>query len=284
MVLPDFFVGGAPKCGSTTLHALLDQHPKIEMSDKKEITFFDRDDIWTHSNYALRHFQRWKSFSIDGEEEWENYAERFSESDRLKAESTPTYIYSKKAAKRASEYLNDAKAVFILRDPVERIYSLYWHNLGVGRTFHTFEKTLLNHPQNIERSIYPPFIENWQRELGEENIHIVLLEELIDRPQETANSIFKFLGLDEQEISLPEKNKGTYPRFPIFIMLFNLYSQFKGKDTSHRPLIESKIEFSFLEKVYRKLFMLNSLMETDQKPEMDEEIRKKLESIFLSRE
>ena len=43
MTLPNFFIVGAPKCGTTALHAYLSQHPDVFMSDPKEPHYFGSD-------------------------------------------------------------------------------------------------------------------------------------------------------------------------------------------------------------------------------------------------
>ncbi len=47
---PDFIIGGAPKCGTTSLHFILDQHPRIGLPDD-EIHYFDADDPITHPDF-----------------------------------------------------------------------------------------------------------------------------------------------------------------------------------------------------------------------------------------
>ena len=105
MPFPTFVVAGAQKCGTSTLHSLLQDHPHVLMSRPKELHFFDR------------HWER----GLD----W--YASQFTPGPDHQqfGESTPVYMYDAVGRQRMIETLPEARIVVILRDPIKRAYSHY---------------------------------------------------------------------------------------------------------------------------------------------------------------
>jgi hypothetical protein len=110
MRLPDFFVIGAAKAGTTSLYALLDRHPGIFMPEIKEPEFFARDDLYGQG--------------IEG------YAEKFAaaRADQIVGEASTIYSlapFFPKTAERIHRHVPDAKLIYVMRQPVERAYSFY---------------------------------------------------------------------------------------------------------------------------------------------------------------
>jgi len=270
---PDFLLAGAMKAGSTTLDAILDQHPEISMAAEKDTGFLDREDTITHLEYALTQTDEWAELNLNDEEQWQDYLAMFPDDDTIKGEATASYMYSRKSPQVATEHLDDPNAVFILRDPVERAYSQYWHQVRHARTPYSFERSIKRDRNILDFSIYPPHLQRWENALGRDNIYILLLEELIDEPQQSMDSVFGFLGVDSIDIDLPAKNTGSYPRLPTIYRTFNLVLSILGKDTT-TPALQDDEYWSLPEKAFRKV-MLNY-----RKPSMNSDLRKRLQTIF----
>ena len=129
MALPDFFVAGAPKAGTTAVHAALARHPSLYMSAVKEPKFFLSDgppptrggpgDVQTYREHV---WQR------------DDYEALFdpAPAGTLRGESTPFYLYRQDAQRRIRELIPDAKLIVILRDPVERAHSNWTHLWSAG--------------------------------------------------------------------------------------------------------------------------------------------------------
>ena len=113
MPLPTFVIAGAQKCGTTSLAAALRQHRQVHVSRPKELHFFDR---------PLR------ARAASGT------PTQFSPRDRHAqiGEATPVYLDDPVARERLIQTLPDAKIVIILRNPVDRAYSHYWHKRRLG--------------------------------------------------------------------------------------------------------------------------------------------------------
>ena len=129
MALPDFFVAGAPKAGTTALHAALARHPSLYMSAVKEPKFFLSDgppptrggpgDVRTYREHVWRR------------DEYEALFDP-APAGALRGESTPFYLYDRAAQVRIRALIPDARLIVILRDPVERAHSNWTHLWSAG--------------------------------------------------------------------------------------------------------------------------------------------------------
>jgi len=158
---PDFIIGGAPKCGTTSLHFILAQHPDIGIPHD-EVFYFDADDPIVHPDFlhAKTHTLKWWDPDPSSHSNLSWYAGRFAEfkDKALVGEDSTTYLMSDVAAGRIDKLLPDAKIIFMLRDPVKRAYSQYWHLMKTGRVSQTFEEILISHPSVLLGSTYTPNI------------------------------------------------------------------------------------------------------------------------------
>jgi hypothetical protein len=130
LALPDFLVIGAPKAGTTALHAALARHPDLYMSPVKEPKFFLTDgpppnrggpgDVQTYREHIWRR---------------EDYEALFSaaQAGALRGESTPFYLYDRGAQRRIRALIPQAKLIVLVRDPVERAHSNWTHLWSAGR-------------------------------------------------------------------------------------------------------------------------------------------------------
>jgi hypothetical protein len=130
VALPDFVVIGAPKAGTTALHAALAGHPELFMSPVKEPKFFLTDgppprrgggpgDVQTYREHVWRR---------------EDYEALFDAAPpgTLRGESTPFYLYDQQAQQRIRALIPGAKMIAVLRDPVERAHSNWTHLWSAG--------------------------------------------------------------------------------------------------------------------------------------------------------
>jgi Sulfotransferase family len=129
MALPDFFVAGAPKAGTTALHVALASHPELFMSPVKEPKFFLTDgpppgqggpgDAKTYREHIWRRC---------------DYEALFEPAPpgTLRGESTPFYLYSQAALERIRALIPAARLIVVLRDPIERAHSNWTHMWSAG--------------------------------------------------------------------------------------------------------------------------------------------------------
>jgi hypothetical protein len=205
--LPNLFIPGAAKSGTTTLHELLNLHPEISMSKVKEPVF------WNNKN-----FEKYL------EQDWLNYKKLFVEKSKIYGESTTSYMYYNSFIDNINKnYKKSPKFIFILRNPIDRYNSHFWWMKGLG-----LEKNKIKNVLNIESQInfeeydyypknyfqfglYSKWIQRFIDNFGLENIKVITLEKLISNRLDTINSCFDFLGLKKLE-SIPEKNSNKTTR------------------------------------------------------------------------
>jgi Sulfotransferase domain len=181
----NFLVPGFSKCGTTTLCALLSQHPDIFISDPKEPRFFSTD-----------HYDR----------NWHSYQALFKPSrpGQQLGEGSTSYSTEHRevlSRERILKHYPDIKLIFIARDPRKRIESSYreFHhsgpNYGLNTPF-TIAQALKELPVILRDSCYWERICNYRNYMPEENIHVVFLEQLQQNPQKTLETCFRFLNVD----------------------------------------------------------------------------------------
>lgn len=120
-ILPNFFIVGAPRSGTTAFYTFLNEHPEIYMSDYKEPHYF-ADDLTPSSPWMKR--MRGK----------DNYLQLFSKSkgEKYLGDASVFYLFSKNAAKNIYRYNPKAKIIMMLRSPIEVIVSLFNNRVSSG--------------------------------------------------------------------------------------------------------------------------------------------------------
>lgn len=218
-LLPDFIIGGAMKCGTSTLHTILNKHPKIFIP-KEEVHFFDMDNILQHSDFNFHHNEKWTTQSMqkDPKIAWEWYQNKFRGHESLiKGEDSTTYLASKIAAERISMQKKEIKLLFLLRQPSLRAYSNYNHLLKSGRATYTFEDTIRFNPfQVLNRSLYKEQLESFYNYIPKERIKVILFEDLVEDPELIIKEVSEFIGFDDNEfpadVFKTHSNQGRVPR------------------------------------------------------------------------
>lgn len=200
---PDFLIVGAMKAGTSSLADLLNQSEEIYLPEK-ELNYFDR------------HYNKPVDFYL------KQFETGTGKSSLVFGEKTPTYSYDPNVPPRIQEYFPDIKLIWIFRDPVKRAYSNYWHAYKKGEELESFEQAVeadkKRYEKNIfkayiRRSIYVEQLERYLYYFNKEQMHFLLFEDLVSKPQETVNKISSFLGVKKFKVSeLPKSNKTYLPR------------------------------------------------------------------------
>ena len=179
--LPNLVVIGGLKCGTTSLHHYLNLHPEIGMSRPKELNFFVEELNWPLGR------------------DW--YASHFDPAERVRGESSPHYTNRPRfdgVAERLAETAPDARLIYMVRDPIDRMLSHYLHNVGGGYDDRPLEEALAD-PDTayVDRGRYffqlEPYLERFERD----RIELVRREELKRDRAGTMRRVFAFLGVDE---------------------------------------------------------------------------------------
>lgn len=184
--LPNLIVIGGLKCGTTSLHHYLNLHPEIAMSRPKELNFFV-----TELNWELG-------------PEW--YASHFDRSAAVRGETSPHYTNLprfKGVAARMRELLGpEARIVYMVREPIARMLSHYFHNVGGGYESRPLEVALGDRDSAyVQRSLYAMQLEPYLREFERERILIVANEDLAGQREATVRRVYEFCGVDASFVS-----------------------------------------------------------------------------------
>src|SRR5580765_4773440 len=140
--LPNFFIVGAAKSGTTSLYEYMKMHPEVYMAPIKETHHFstDIDNTQFRPNYARSLNKDLTSF-LEGDmsdgifhafvKDWNQYVKLFGKVNSEKAigEVTNSYLYSHEAAQNILSRFPNAKVIMILRNPIDRAFSHYLMDL-----------------------------------------------------------------------------------------------------------------------------------------------------------
>ena len=209
MTMPNFFVVGAQKAGTTSLYHYLDQHPEVFMCPAKEPFFFDHE-IDSEGNLIRQKFGRRSLARKPRFASMREYRSLFDgvANEKAVGEATPLYIYAPGTAERIKRHVPEARIVAILRNPADRAYSAFLYALRLGvEPLTDFRRALQEEERRIhrnwhyvyryrDRGLYFRQIKEYYDVFGSEKVGVWLYEDLREDPQAVSSSLFRFLGVD----------------------------------------------------------------------------------------
>lgn len=209
--VPNFFIVGGQKCGTTTLYGLLRQHPRVFLSDVKESHYYSHG--IGGETFCDSAAKRLNTSIINNKAD---YLKLFAGANgRLIGEVCPSYLFSEHAAFEIFKDNPNAKIVIVLREQSERAFSAYLHmKARNGDSARSFIEAIglekdpsRTHFQPMARyiqgSIYAPQIARYIKYFERSNILLVDFNSLKNDPIATANKLLEFVNLE----SLPESVK-----------------------------------------------------------------------------
>lgn len=227
-VLPDFLLVGVQKGGTTSLYHYLAQHPDVFGVGAKELFYFDR-------RYALG--EKWYRCWFPTRAAMQRAKAESSGRVVMTGEASTSYLDHPAVPTRAADLVPNAKIVAVLRDPVERALSHYFHNRRKGReplgaldAFRAeprrlegeaekaladpaYESEALMHFNYLTRGHYAEHLERWSSRYSDDQILVLRSDDLFDRPEETFSRTLRFLGLAHwMPEAFPVRNPGTNRR------------------------------------------------------------------------
>lgn len=213
-MLPNLFVAGASKSGTTTLYHYLNQHPEIFMCPIKEPHFFTDHNNLTMPLFYPKDLKRYESLFQEVRHE------------HIIGEASPSYMHSHQAIERIKKDTKNPKFIFTLRNPIDRTYSYYKMLIRQDKKIGNFEQKFSTdmiehhnkHPyHDIKNNIYTTchydyWIMQYAESFGIENIHIMIFERWVENPVEQLNKAFSFLRVEPlKALEKQHHNKGqTY--------------------------------------------------------------------------
>jgi hypothetical protein len=273
--LPTFFIVGAPKAGTTSLHAYLQRHPEVFMPDRKEPHYFSRFEV----DPAFDNFR-------PPIRDPKVYQELFTGSAGFKAvgEASSSYLSDAGAASKIKAAVPEAKIIISLRNPVQRAYSHYLMECREGRESRPFLEALAAdqaRPQKgwgisvqyVELGLYADQVDRFIRMFGRPNVKVLLFEELTRDTASVMREVALFLGV----------NPDLFPD-SAFYTVYNPFAASRGAMSRwvlrFRPLrLWSR---RWIPRTFRRAVRDNLLFKVVDKPGLAIDVARRLESIFTS--
>ena len=206
---PDFTIIGATKCGTTSLFSYLTEHPQVLVPHRKEINFFNHN-FELGVPWYLAHFP-----AIADSSEF------------ITGEASPFYIYSVQVINRIKELFPDLKLIVMLRNPVERTISEYYHAANHGLETRSLEAIIELETERLAihsrteamqdfgyllNSIYVEKLVQWRNNFPSDNILIIESESFFSDTARVMKQVCEFLAIPKLQLDKHIRyNVGTYP-------------------------------------------------------------------------
>ena len=236
---PEVFLIGAQKAGTTTLAYLLSQHPHICVAKSKEPHYFTGNSGKKIAWYQEQFPNYKNALCIDASTSY-SFAPLSSNNSYMNKKcfhNIPRQIYA----------LNpNAKFIYLLREPIARTYSGYWHSFNTGREHLSFWEAISNDYFYLDVSNYYGQITLWLKYFSFRSFHFILFEDLKKNPEQVVNNCFKFLKLDSENISINlQEHKNKTQNVNFIGRKFNRI--FKGLDYSRLGFMAPSLVRSFVQ-------------------------------------
>ncbi len=273
MKKPNFFIIGAPKCGTTSFAAWLAGHPQVFFSPIKEICFFNFD-------YGG---QRFRSL-VQYEKLFENADNRHV----AVGEGSTRYLFSRTAVPAILQYTKHPRFIVMIRNPADMVYSLHEQALYDGdETEKDFEKAWeLQHTRiygdNIPRSCNDPQrlfygqrcklgdqLDRLFRLVSPEQVLMLNLDHVKQNTRKEYLKVLRFLGLkDDNRRDFPVLNTAKERKFPgLWLFVKSMNEKFKAMGV---PYIRTGLTSFICYKTRRER----------SRPPMKQEMRQRLTEYF----
>ncbi|HVZ80623.1 MAG TPA: sulfotransferase [bacterium] len=273
---PNFFIIGAPRCGTTALSQYLSQHPNVFFSDPKEPHYFDFD---------FHHSKMEKS----------TYMSLFDKADPARhlaiGEGSTNYLHSECAVPEILKFNQEAKFIVMLRNPIDLVQSRHSYGLFVGEeNIRDFEEAWRAEADRREgRRIplatsekkflyYHDFGKIGQKidvlfsRVDRAKVKVILLEDMIEDPKQVYEDVLTFLGLpSDGRTHFPKINENRQVQS---IPLQRIYSLIEMAAIRFKSLIGWKGRSGIL------AFFFNRNIRFEQRDPISDEFKAELKEFY----
>lgn len=278
MKLPNFFIIGAPKCGTTSLSHWLSEHPQIYFSPVKEPFYYSTD--------ILQKFRKW--------DEYINLFKDAEEAHLAVGEGSTIYLFSQVAVNKIESIFDQPRYIIMLRDPVEMAYSLHeqqcycfnenisnfnaaWH-LSQQRRAGRKVPPGCKSPQLLDYQNFCLLGEQVERLLSivpRNRIHVILLDDIRDNVRSEYQRTLAFLGVnDDGRDNFPVYNRAKKWRNKWQGRLVRLITK-NISWLKYKKRVIPKRSFGFINLLKRNTLMIQ------KRPLMEEQLRKELKKFYI---
>lgn len=235
------------KSGTTFLHNLLLNHPEVKIIERNmDYAYFDDDRIYKKG-------KKWYLSLFDDVKKYQD--------DYIIGQTSADCAFNPGSIDRILEHNPNIKLIFVLRHPIDRAYSLYWHQYSMGREYRTFEKAINKEPELIkksyhnfkhysylERSKYKSQFETILNKIDSDNI---LFLDFVKLTKDTLNEINKALNflnisevnnIEELHFSKLPKNSARIPSNHFIVQLSAVLQNLKMEGLGRRLVNMFRVE------------------------------------------
>jgi Sulfotransferase domain len=265
--LPTFFIVGAAKAGTTSLHYYLDQHPQIQMSANKEPDFFSGPE--NGIPYLGQRVER-----------LDEYEQLFDPTFGVRGEASVSYTTHPRRVgvpERIKELVPGARFIYLVRDPIARTLSQYHQRVAVGGERRSLQEVLsdLSDPYSvcICRSLYATQLDLYLRQFSQERVLVVDQADLLADRQSTLREVFDFLSVDDTVDSsrfdvefLKSSERRMYP--------FGLARFMSDTVRPHSRWVPQRVRQAL------RLSMERILLPPLETSKLDDELRSRLQELY----
>ena len=201
--MPTFIAIGAGRCGTTSLHGILSQHPEIAMSRTKEPCYFHLAGSGVDLDRLPPDARKKWGASVSGQAA---YRALFTRSPKTKAigEISPIYLTSPRAPSMIARQIPHVRLIALVRDPIERALSHHRHNMVHGfektQSFeHAFRRDIARgeHSEYYRAGMYAHHLSVYGRFFEREQIHVIEQGQFSRDPSGVLAKVCRFIGVDD---------------------------------------------------------------------------------------
>ncbi|MCI5159250.1 MAG: hypothetical protein D3906_12625, partial [Candidatus Electrothrix sp. AUS1_2] len=252
---PNLIIAGVAHGGTTSLFTYLSSHPEICASKIKETHYF-RPIIGGGNLAPIQEY---------------HFFFQHHQNEQYIMESGPGYLFGgRKLATLLKEMLGEIKLLFILREPVARLYSCFKHSskslVIENISFHEFVESLsgqLHGPEfhklqdseaqvatGLDSGYYERYLQEWYTVFEEQSMKVVFFDDLKEKPHELVKDIYQWLSIDSCSTTVyTQENKGFYYKNKfIHKLAINFNAKFE-------PFFRT---YPALKLILKKIYMLNA--------------------------
>ena len=266
---PNLLIVGAAKSGTTSLHNYLKQHPDFFMTDHKEPHFLINNEI------GVKRVHKAVTNLSDYQKMFEGSSEY-----KYRGESSVMYLpFPDIAIRNIKKYLNkDVKIIIMLRNPVERAFAGYLHNVRYNTSENlSFEEAIEKseeryHDNNsttpdtryLHIGMYYEQVKKFKDEFGE-NVHVIIYDDYVDDINKSIDAVFNFLGVKSILVD-------TTQRYMVGGWVFKktFLRKILIADNSFKSIIKSLVPSVKIRESIRKIIMYFG---TSKTPELSNEMK-----------
>lgn len=213
MTMPNFFILGAARCATTSLHYYLEQHPDIAMSATKEPNHFAFDH---QSDPPTPLIDPASTILVKSVPDRATYERLFADAGDASAvgEASPLYLYTRETPDQIRHQVPDARLIAVVRDPVDRAYSHWLHikrdrpevavegfrvACGAEMAAGPHYTPYASGTHVLRMGLYADQLQRYLTSFGRESLLVLRYETVIGDPLGALHQICDHLGVDRHD-------------------------------------------------------------------------------------